>query len=521
MLIGPEMDIDKEVAHSLYNNDFESFQNHLKSKNIITSDFISYVMSDYRFHQIRTAMPNKTVCDSLDKIGIKLSNNDNVSPIIKFVEAIIKLKNLKFDENHIFYMFVSCWYAWWENPTFYDQTFNDIKFMVNSFSVGLIPYCKAVLLLINPSEVIDLFIKDNTKQPFVITSKVINECLSLLDGLFQKKEKKYSVARQNMSNNIKHFLLNIEFDENIPDNPFEKNCPFFDNFKHGVESFMTLVNYFSFSQKLYQLWLEESIEHNDTIFTEMLIHYGSKNNLWANMEQEIKHNLIMHTIYCKLYKNMRFYKKCTPQTTNFIMNLCITFKINTIKWIDFKKKYGKRTSDSIVELLNTDMSQKSYAPLLNIIDFAEPIQIPIHEEWCWIGFGLPCRKIDSTYKRLSYDSLPQIEISDIFKNMKTISDIIKNMNFLTKTIRSPTSSYFDVDTTFSNEIFYRDQQDCAIWALDEKTGKVFLYDDDMPYEKIWVAKSLPEFLTRLKLESDIFYGFRQDEHINYIKHYDH
>jgi hypothetical protein len=69
---------------------------------------------------------------------------------------------------------------------------------------------------------------------------------------------------------------------------------------------------------------------------------------------------------------------------------------------------------------------------------------------------------------------------------------------LNRTIHSPTACYFDTDCDKKNNVFYVDQQGCVIWHL-LPNGEVASLQDG-----VIVANSLPEFLSRLQMENNIW-----------------
>ncbi len=114
----------------------------------------------------------------------------------------------------------------------------------------------------------------------------------------------------------------------------------------------------------------------------------------------------------------------------------------------------------------------------------------------WIGVDLPYRPHPNgfaTYSTWKYKDQPEVEIDDIFKKFKTLADIEKYIGELK--IESPTACYFNIE---ENGVFYRDQQDCVLWAVNSK-NQVCAIDMGI------VANSIPEFLTRVKLESSIWH----------------
>jgi len=112
-------------------------------------------------------------------------------------------------------------------------------------------------------------------------------------------------------------------------------------------------------------------------------------------------------------------------------------------------------------------------------------------KWTWFGVNIDKTKFQ-TYDEVEYKEHP---INRMFKDIETLADIKKNLKFLCQTIYSPTSSYFNVDE--NTKIFYRDQQDCILWAFDEETGYVYVYDYEDITTRQYCAKSLAEFISHI------------------------
>ncbi len=147
-------------------------------------------------------------------------------------------------------------------------------------------------------------------------------------------------------------------------------------------------------------------------------------------------------------------------------------------------------------------------PQFTNITFKEntQIQTPI---WTWWAVGgIFPGDSGATYHTLEIDLLPSIEIDDQFKKFKTIDDIKTWFDELKEMFNSPTSCYFKLD----HEIFLYDQQSCLIWALEETTGYVYEYKRTNIHQIYYVAKSLAEFLTRLKIEEICCREYHRDEY---------
>lgn len=129
-------------------------------------------------------------------------------------------------------------------------------------------------------------------------------------------------------------------------------------------------------------------------------------------------------------------------------------------------------------------------------------------EWGWWGFNLPNRECKGTYQLFPYESLPDVNIKPKYNY---ITDIIKLGDFLDDEsnsddplLNSPTACYFDTNHTSIPTIFYVDQQGCIIWCLNQD-GTVVTTNG------VTVAKSLPEFLTRISIENSIWFKSFDDK----------
>ena len=127
----------------------------------------------------------------------------------------------------------------------------------------------------------------------------------------------------------------------------------------------------------------------------------------------------------------------------------------------------------------------------------------------WVGSDIPGRPAAGTYGTWPYATLPPAN-NHKFRQVHTLDDLSDEVQ--ERMQESPTACYFRIDDKDGS--FFHDQQDCAIWALDEATGGVFLLDEAQQQEeeeeeaarpatgpKTFVAKSLGEFLWRVDVEN--------------------
>ena len=123
----------------------------------------------------------------------------------------------------------------------------------------------------------------------------------------------------------------------------------------------------------------------------------------------------------------------------------------------------------------------------------------------WYGNRLPFRDTVGNYERWPYETLPPCPKEHEFTRFRTISDLKEEYQKkdCCLPMNSPNSAYFDFDD--ERNIFYRDQQDCVIWCLDDKG--VYIYGTN----KVYVAQSLGEFLWRIRVEDACWYRYRYTE----------
>ncbi|AYV75500.1 MAG: hypothetical protein Terrestrivirus2_8 [Terrestrivirus sp.] len=230
----------------------------------------------------------------------------------------------------------------------------------------------------------------------------------------------------------------------------------------------------------------------DNKCVKILLDYG-KNNIIERIDNETKRNIIYESIE-------------TYRVDNLIMILIGSFNYtDKIIWLDIKKKYGISQAEDIRKTMI-----KNNSKVIDLIDFDES-DVNVEEEWIWYGIGgIYNNNREGTYQLFNYNDLPKLTNNDVFNDIKefndikTFDDLEKNIDMLSQTINSPTLCYFDLNR--ETGVFYRDQQDCVIWALSKENNQVYVYDyGEFPYKVRYVAKSLPEFLTRIKYESRMFY----------------
>lgn len=139
----------------------------------------------------------------------------------------------------------------------------------------------------------------------------------------------------------------------------------------------------------------------------------------------------------------------------------------------------------------------------------------------WFGSDLgDARRCGGTYAGYAYESLPPLDpTKNPFKECVSLDDVEGVRH---RVQESPTACYFRVDR--STGAFYRDQQDCIVWALDSDNGGVFVLPDDEDQDEeeggrgnegpeepvVFVAKSMAEFLWRVHIENTIWFQLNSE-----------
>jgi len=259
--------------------------------------------------------------------------------------------------------------------------------------------------------------------------------------------------------------------------------------------FDKILKYISLDYDTWLNWIKFSIR--GTIFGPLLYHLKLlleyNDSYVINLPEDNKQKLLIYIL------TEVFTDSLNDDIKQNLINIIITafpslLQSKWLNWDEIIKTIGNRES-----IYLKDDIIKNFPNIVPIINFDYVLRK--EEKWAW--FGISSSKI-ITYTQVPYDN--NISINESFKDIYTISDIKDNISKLNKLIRSPRNCYFITELT-NNQIFYRDCEDCLIWALNNN-GYVYILNDDNPFEQIFVAKSLPEFLTRIYLESQSFYTHR-------------
>lgn len=207
---------------------------------------------------------------------------------------------------------------------------------------------------------------------------------------------------------------------------------------------------------------------------------------------------------------------------NDLFNILLLLGLPDTDWLLVRKELGKYDSDSMEKKM-----RKRNLNILQHIDFSNcNMEIVPQEKWVWISVLSEDKMFDRpktsegfgcTYTTYDYNEVPfditrfntdvsennaEWDYSELFK-IKTFEDLQNNLEYLEEDNCSVTACYYDLNE--ETGVFYSDQQGCVVWALD-KQGRVFVHDDNNPYVITYVAKTLPEFLIRIKYENSKWRG---------------
>lgn len=438
----------------------------LQHKAPVSKASIELLFERYRC-DVNISQPNNKSLRQYKKLGIDIDQNNEVSLYMRMILSLCKAYKIGVDESCLRYCFIRLWFQWREEKDI-DQIISDIKYLLAQENVTVIKkkYIISRMILIGIDndhirELIGLMKMDNMK----LSMNIIQECL------FECDYPKSYCGPATSSNRLKQIWENLRLA--VKQHQIIVNDNKFVEIKNS-ELFRCILDNQTFSIEYLGKWLYYHLKHNHEC--EPLIELFNKKHYWDHIDVKLKEKLILEALVCQ------------PALFDLLveaMNWTIC-----IRWINVVKKYGSyQCNRAQIELQKTPLRN------LNLIDFSEPQELDFKEKWMWVGIN---PKIFETYGTFEYEDHP---IDHIFSHIKTIDDLKDHVKKLPRDLKSPTACYFD----FTDDVFYRDQQDCVIWALDNK-GRVYIKDYDQPYVKYYVAKSLPEFLSHVKADNICWYN---------------
>jgi len=449
-----------------------------------------YVNVNYMFTDYRVPKETEKLCaESIKKFkdsGVYFDNKYKKSSIyFQFMMAFAKHYNEVITIANAFYIFCSYFLNWKDNvkndlsETDILLTLDLIKGSIRCSDNHDSKYIRYVTILMGKA---DIWYKLMDLPLESMPIDILNECISNIH--YEKEEHIKNLMFENLMSYLKKYkcVIDSKNNKNMSDYCFrtdmnEKLKQLLTTIEMDTDTFVSLLY---------------NAKNMNSKCVEILLDYG-KNDLINRISNETKKDIIHKSIETYRFDNLMM---------TLIESLNYTDKI---KWIDIKKEYGISRAEDAREVMI-----KNNSKVIDLIDFDES-DVSIEEKWVWWGIkGIYNKDRNGTYQLFDYNDLLKLTDNEIFdklkeqfNDIKTFDDLEKNINMLSETIDSPTACYFHLDR--KTGIFYRDQQACVIWALSED-NRVYVYEyGEFPYKISYVAKSLPEFLTRIKYESYRFY----------------
>lgn len=473
------------IPYALQNGQYAAVLYLLKHQAPITAGGIRLLFDHYRFD---ITIPDLTVdqMEELRSYNINVSVDTTISLYIRIVSALCTTFYISLEYYCLFYMMIKLWWSWKADKADIDQIIRDTEFMVTHHSLSN-PECL--------DHIYSTIILTDVNLPAIeiksIDIKVIQRCL--LDIHDFVTENKHSPVIPNVDSNV-----TVSNEQKIKENKYKISL---NNFRKGldrypvkldatyigreyiktVEELELLLQHLPCSINYLEQWFILYIQYNSMHFVTAFVNHISTNKYWSqfcSME-----DILITIVYRR------------PNIFDMVIEAS---GWNTpIRWVACEKMYGvysewneecsawrkKRQTGYWSPLPQSVYEKYQNLKYKNLIDWSAPMLSDYTEKWIWIGMGQ-----QSTYSHHEYI---EHKINPLFENIRTLDDVNTSISYLYKHIRSPTACYFDID----NDIFYRDQQDCVIWALN-KDGRVYIKDDD-PYTISYVAKSIPEFLSHI------------------------
>lgn len=431
-------------------------------KTLVNKECIQIMFQDYN-------EGHKIISPSLDQLekfkiyGIVIDNNTNLSVYIKFCVAIAESCNIDIEDKDILCILGFLWRSWiWDD---YDQTIKDVNFLLTQKHIDISSkqnlYHVNWIILTGLSD--KLFIENLSFDP-KITDVILSACFGFLEYRDDLCPRKVDMIINNINRWKDLYGMTLN----------EYNSYF--ACETGTKFLLDNINQLSINFLL--SWLARTLQFDDPSAKNIIDYLSDKFDQVSNVKKSefIEYAIVNNSIY--------------------LPNLIIATSWKTqFRIADIVKKYGKYDSELVTQTNFADLKTIDGYPL---VDFSDPNKEDYEIKWKWYGIGKPN---EGTYISQPYIKHP---INPLFRNITDLTLIKENILILNELIRSPTACYFDI---YKN-IFYRDQQDCIIWALDEK-GRVYIHNDDQPYTIIYVADSLPEFLSHIYDDCNSWYEFNR------------
>lgn len=437
---------------------------YLARKNFKHQIVLPWIFDDCRFYrkEIHSEYDSVNVQEFEDIFQVKINSDTSVTMKIRLIVALCNSLLYRVTGEDLWFLIIA--------NKFHSFSPTDFYFLIQNTNID-----KESILARHVGFMygydIDITLPIVQKLSSHFTSPLTNEIIKEISFDGDDKQKVYDTAIRNVKYHIENYGMH-----------FDDEFPFF-KFNNKFESILAVLN---IPSDIWYVWLFHCINGpqfgNSSIYhLKLLLTYHAL--FIENLSESQKQKLFIFVLT----------RRISRELIDLLLKTFPSLSQNKwLEWTTIVRIIGLSDSEYLEEKID-----ESYPDICSLIDFDVKLPEQKEERWAWYGIG----GIDEgTYVRIDYAH--NIEILDEFKNIKTISDISSNISKLSKRIRSPTDCYFDVN---DSEVFYKDSQGCILWALEEHTGRVYIYDEDNMFTRTFVAKSLPEFLSRIMFESSKFY----------------
>ena len=497
------------IPYSLEQGKHNSVIYLLQHEASVTTGSVSVIFDHYRVYS-NIVRPTIDEIAQYEALGLSIDDNPEVSTYMRIALALSDKYQIPITDKHLGLAFIHLWWSWTRQKDNLNQVIQDICHLLRTHPLTItnerdyiISRCALMNIKIGPTSGKrikdpstglqpdwDLFKGDlSIGQSDYVVALFGKTPLDILGSLI-------SVSDMSLSTHI----INYCFDACRPGTYSDINPNryqiMWNNFKSALKQFSPikdesypliqnvrelnlLLDEVTFTATNLDSWLHHSLSPNLNFYEGCalrLINFLTERNRWEEISLESKLLLIIKAI--KLDFNIF---DALVQAINWH---------KPIRWVDFEKIYGAFTSKYVRKHLHKTPPKSTH-----LIDFSEPKSEDYQTKWVWVGVNQN-PKTFGTYVTSEYIEHP---VNPLFKDIRTLEDVKQNKYLLNRNIRSVTACYFNIH----DDVFYHDQQDCVIWALDDQE-RVYVKDAD-PYIKRYVAKSLPEFLSHIYDDNEKWY----------------
>lgn len=429
----------------------------------ITSRTLNCIFNSYQ-HEIEEKQLTENMINNYKSFNININTNNKINTKIRLISALCKRFNMKIQYEHLFYLSLRLLDKWLENQI--EPTLSDIKFLFDNHKEDLSDFSNEYVIELCSLQIL---LNVHILEIKTVNLDIIKKCLHTCSSYYRLKNYQHpDILRQNFILALEKYSVEINYHFSLSNcfntqslNEIITNRFVPLSYLSNVFTFSVLFEYVPFSIEYLEAWLVKTIYSSPIEICEKFTLWISEKQMWSKFI--CLELIIMTTLFHQ------------PSLFDTIIEQSIWDK--TISIINCVKLFGLPSNRMKNEFENLKYK--------HIIDFSEAKESDYEEQWVWIGIGKT-----STYEKYPYNVHP---IHEQFKNIKTIQNVQDNITELDQIISSPTACYFNFQ---ENDVFYRDQQDCVIWACDNQ-GCVYIKNDYQPYLKQYVAHSIPEFLSHI------------------------